>query len=157
MNPEVSFRLFREEDFSAVCSLEEGEKGSPYSAAVFIRQASCVFAPLFFVALIDGLPAGYSVGATLPHSQKEGWILRLKVVHPHRRKSLGTGLLTALVRAFEEAGVTLVYLTVAPDNYPAIRLYRARGFKEIAIIPDYFGSGEDRIQMSLTLPLRNIP
>jgi ribosomal protein S18 acetylase RimI-like enzyme len=157
MNPEVRFRLFQEEDFSAVCSMEQGEKGSPYCAAVFIRQASVIFAPLFFVVVVDGQPAGYIIGAILPHSPKDGWILRLKVTPSHRRKGLGTDLVVTLVRALEEAGVTRVSLTVAPDNIPAAGLYRARGFKELGIVPDYFGSGEDRILMSLTLPLRDIP
>lgn len=157
MNPEVSIRLFREEDFNAVCSLEQGEKGSPYSAAVFVRQASVIFASLFFVAMVGGQVAGYIIGATMPQSPGDGWILRLKVTPLHRRKALGTDLLAMLLWAFGEAGVTRVSLTVAPDNYPAISLYRASGFEETGLVPDYFGSGEDRILMSLTLPLRDGP
>jgi ribosomal-protein-alanine N-acetyltransferase len=154
MDPEISIRLFREKDFKAVCALEQGEKGSSYSAAVFIRQVSVIFAPLFFVAGVDDQLAGYVIGATMQHSPNGGWILRLKVANPYRRKALGTELLTTLFKAFREVGVTRVSLTVAPDNYPAIGLYRARGFKETGVVSDYFGSGEDRILMSLTLPLR---
>jgi ribosomal protein S18 acetylase RimI-like enzyme len=157
MKPAIGLRLFQEEDFSAVCSLEQGEKGSPYSAAVFIRQASVIFAPFFFVAVVDGKLAGYIIGATLQHSPKDGWILRLKVAPPQRRKALGTDLLATLVRAFEEAGVTRLFLTVAPANLPAIGLYRARGFTEIGIVSDYFGIGEDRILMCMKPPLREIP
>jgi ribosomal-protein-alanine N-acetyltransferase len=155
MDPEISIRLFREKDFKAVCALEQGEKGSPYCAAVFIRQASVIFAPLFFVAGVDGRLAGYVIGATMQHSPKDAWILRLKVANSHRRKALGTDLLTTLFKAFREVGVTKVSLTVAADNYPAISLYRGRGFEETGIVSDYFGSGEDRILMSLTLLLRD--
>jgi len=155
MNPEIRIRLFREEDFKSVCALEQGEKGSPYSAAVFIRQASVIFAPLFFVAGVDRQVAGYIIGGTMQHSPEDGWILRLKVAYPYRRKALGTDLLTTLFRVFREIGVTRVSLTVAPDNYPAINLYRGKGFEETGVISDYFGSGEDRILMSLTLPLRD--
>ena len=152
MDPEISIRLFREEDFKAVCALEQGEKGSSYSAAVFIRQASVIFAPLFFVAGVDDQVAGYVIGATVQQSPEDGWILRLKVAYQHRRKNLGTDLLTTVIRAFEGEGVARVSLTVAPDNYPAISLYRARGFEETGIILNYFGNGEDRKLMSLALP-----
>lgn len=104
---------------------------------------------------MEGQLAGYVIGATIQHAHEDGWILRLKVAYPHRRKTLGTGLLTTLFKAFRKVGVTRVSLTVAPNNYAAISFYRVRGFEETGVVSDYFGSGEDRILMSLTLPLRD--
>ena len=156
MESGINIRKFREEDFKAVCTLEQGEKGSPYSSAVFIRQASIIFAPMFFVAEVDGHIAGYSIGSIVQHSPEEGWILRLKVAYLYRRKNIGTALITTLLRVFRRTGVTKVSLTVAPDNGPAIDLYKALGFTQIGVVLDYFGSDEDRILMSLSLPLGGV-
>ena len=43
-------RPFEPADFDAVCSLEEEGSGSRYGSRVFIRQASVLFSPFFFVA-----------------------------------------------------------------------------------------------------------
>ena len=154
MDQDIVIRQFAPDDFSAVCELEQGEKGSPYGAAVFIRQAAVLFGPMFLVAVCGRTVAGYVVGAIPQNSPEEGWVLRLRVADRYRRRSLGTALLTSLFSAFSRTSVRRVLLTVDPENHPARSLYRAWGFEETGFFPGYFGPGEDRLLLSAALPLR---
>jgi len=152
MDPDIVIRQFSPDDFSAVCDLEQGEKGSPYSAAVFVRQAAVLFLPMFLVAVCGKTVAGYVVGAVPLTAPEEGWVLRLRVADRYRRRSVGTALLSSLFSAFSQASVQRVLLTVDPENHPARSLYRAWGFHETGIFPGYFGPGEDRLLLSAAFP-----
>ena len=154
MDPDFVIRQFSPDDFSAVCDLEQGEKGSPYPAAVFVRQAAVLFGPMFLVAVCGKTVAGYVVGAVPLAAPEEGWVLRLRVADGYRRRSVGTALLSSLFSAFSHASVQKVLLTVDPKNHPARSLYRAWGFHETGIFPAYFGRGEDRLFLSAAFPLR---
>ena len=152
MDPDFVIRQFSPDDFSAVCELEQGEKGSPYSAAVFVRQAAVLFGPMFLVAVCGRTVAGYIVGAVPRTAPEEGWVLRLRVADCYRRRSFGTALLLSLFSTFSRASVQRVLLTVDPENHPARSLYRAWGFEETGIFPGYFGPGEDRLLLSAAPP-----
>lgn len=141
-------RSFAERDFSGVCLLEQGEKGSYYPAAVFIRQASVLYPAMFFVAQYHQEIAGYGIGAVEGEAPGMAWILRLRVSPPHRRKHIGTDLLEALLQEFARRQVSLVRLSVAPGNTAALALYRKTGFTPAGFHKDYFGEDEDRIIMA---------
>jgi ribosomal-protein-alanine N-acetyltransferase len=151
----IAIRLFTPDDFQAVCKLEQGEKGSPYSASVFVRQASVLFGPMFYVGACGDNVVGFSIGALSHAFPEEGWILRLKVSEDYQRRSIGTALISALISAFVRANVRRVLLTVAPGNKPARALYHAMGFRETAYATGYFGEGEDRLVLSATLDRKN--
>lgn len=152
MDPDISIRLFSPDDFSAVCELEQGEKGSPYSAAVFVRQSSVIFSRTFFVAVFKGTVVGYIIGGVPQDSPRDGWILRLRVADRYHRRSIGTALLTSLFSAFALLQARRVLLTVAPENHPARALYRSFGFEETGFLSGYFGPGEDRLVLSAAIP-----
>jgi GNAT superfamily N-acetyltransferase len=86
-------RSFKESDFDAICLLEQGGKGSPYSSAVFIRQATIIFSPWFSVAEGEGDVLGYGIGALNQQNQDEGWILRLRVGERWQGQGIGRLLL----------------------------------------------------------------
>jgi ribosomal-protein-alanine N-acetyltransferase len=153
MDPDIIIRRFLPDDFSAVCDLEQGERGSPYSAAVFVRQAAALFGPMFLVAMCRRTVAGYVVGAVSMTAPEEGWVLRLRVAERYHRRSVGTSLLSSLFQEFSRASVQRVLLTVDPENNPARSLYRAWGFEETGFFPGYFGQGEDRLLLSAAIPL----
>jgi ribosomal-protein-alanine N-acetyltransferase len=155
MDPDIAIRLFLPDDFSAVCDLEQGEKGSPYSAAVFVRQASVLFCRTFLVAVCKGTVVGYTIGAAAQAAPGDGWVLRLRVADRYHRRSIGKALLTSLLTAFAFLQVRRVLLTVAPENHPARALYHSVGFEETGFLPGYFGKGEDRLVLSADLPHRN--
>lgn len=144
-------RQFQPEDFHGVWLLEFGEKGAKYPAYVFIRQASVLFPRTFLVGLVEGIPAGYCIGAVSQDSSSEAWILRLRVSLPYRRQHIGSDLIDALLAEFSRRRICLVHLSVAPGNTGAQALYRKFGFENSAYHEGYFGEGEDRIIMTLRM------
>jgi len=144
-------RPFQPEDFPGIWLLELGEKGARYPASVFIRQVSVLFPGTFLVALFDGIPAGYCIGAVSQDNSSEAWILRLRVSLPYRRRHIGSDLIDALLAEFSRRRIRRVHLSVAPGNISALALYRKFGFENSAYHEGYFGEGEDRIIMTLQM------
>ena len=62
-------------------------------------------------------------------------VVALTIVAAYRRKGLGDALLRALLQAAAQAGLRQVWLSVRPDNLPAIRLYEKIGFRHDANYP----------------------
>jgi ribosomal protein S18 acetylase RimI-like enzyme len=62
-------------------------------------------------------------------------VVALTVLEAYRRKGLGDALMRALLRAAVEGRLREVWLSVRPDNIPAIRLYEKLGFVAKAEYP----------------------
>lgn len=144
----VRIRSFAESDFPGVCLLEQGERGAPYPAAVFVRQASVLYPGTFLVAHCHDEVTGYGIGAAEGDTPGMAWILRLRVSPSRRRNHIGTDLLEALLRELARRQVSVVRLSVAPENSAAVALYRKTGFTATGFFRDYFGEAEDRIIMA---------
>jgi ribosomal-protein-alanine N-acetyltransferase len=140
-------RFFVQSDFDTICLFEGMRSGSAYGSAVFIRQASVIFSPFFFVAELEGNVGGYGIGALNQGDMREGWVLRLNVAEDLRSRGIGRLILEQVVRSLVDAGATRIKLSVAHDNITAIRLYERFGFSKNDILANYFGDGEDRIIM----------
>ena len=67
--------------------------------------------------------------------------LGICVSEGHTGQGLGKEMMTALVNAGDEAGISEIKLSVDKDNLPAIRLYEKNGFR--------FISGNDKISFYL--------
>ncbi|CCK30172.1 hypothetical protein BN159_5793 [Streptomyces davaonensis JCM 4913] len=82
----------------------------------------------------------------------ECWIMSLGVTRDQRGRGLGRRLMLEVLRRLRTEGVREVRLTVEPTNAAAIMLYRSIGFSsEEGARRDYFGPGEDRLVMTLSL------
>ncbi len=57
---------------------------------------------------------------------------------------LGRRLLETVAGECLGMGVEGLLLTVAPENFRAMNLYKSAGFVEDAFVPDFYGEGEDR-------------
>ena len=75
----------------------------------------------------DGDPAGTVQG--LWDGSGVGAIQNLGVVPAHRGYGLGAALLARALAGFRAGGARRVYLEVTAQNGPAVRMYRAFGFK----------------------------
>lgn len=85
-----------------------------------------------FVATLAGQLAGY-VYVQHRHADNEGYVDYLGVANAARGQGLGRALLTrALHWALVTRGLPHVHLTVRQDSAPALDLYRAAGFVEVA-------------------------
>jgi ribosomal protein S18 acetylase RimI-like enzyme len=83
---------------------------------------------------------------------RRGWIMSLGVTRDQRGRGLGRRLMLEVLRRLRTEGVREVGLTVEPTNAAAIMLYRSIGFSsQEGVRADYFGPGEDRLVMTLSL------
>ncbi|MGW7542719.1 GNAT family N-acetyltransferase [Streptomyces sp. NPDC054770] len=83
------------------------------------------------------------------------WLLSLAVDCAYRQQGHGRRLLDAVLSLADTRRLGTVWLSVAPDNHPALRLYQASGFRLAEQRPDYFGPGQDRLVMVRAAPLRS--
>jgi GNAT superfamily N-acetyltransferase len=100
--------------------------------------------------------------ATL-HRRRQGWRRHLGgvrvVVDPEfRHRGLGSRLLAELEEVAAREGLTRLYVELPADDAPAIELFLARGFKEVARFPDYIldrkGKYHDLVVLHLDLIYR---
>ena len=86
--------------------------------------------PWLLVEEPDADPVGYGE-LWLDEEEDEVELARLIVDPTQRRRGLGRALVGQLVAAATATGLSACLLRVAPDNGPAIALYRAAGFSEV--------------------------
>jgi ribosomal-protein-alanine N-acetyltransferase len=73
-------------------------------------------------------------------------------VHPgHRRRGVGRLLLQHILAEARQNGVRSASLEVRVSNQPAIALYQALGFQQVAIRRQYYENGEDAFLMVCSL------
>ncbi|MFB7459176.1 MULTISPECIES: N-acetyltransferase [unclassified Streptomyces] len=82
------------------------------------------------------------------------WLLALAVDRTHRQQGHGRRLLDAVLGLADDRELGAVWLSVAPDNHPALRLYRTAGFCLAERRRDYLGPGQDRLVMVREVPRR---
>ncbi|HLW26333.1 MAG TPA: GNAT family N-acetyltransferase [Kiloniellales bacterium] len=68
----------------------------------------------------------------------EAEILTLCVAPDHRRRGVAGELLAATLQGLAALGGKRLFLEVAEDNRPALRLYRNFGFSQIGLRPAYY-------------------
>mmetsp|Transcript_15922 Transcript_15922/g.47893 ORF Transcript_15922/g.47893 Transcript_15922/m.47893 type:complete len:243 (+) Transcript_15922:52-780(+) len=80
-------------------------------------------------------------------------ILEVAVVPAHRRKGIGTRLLTTLLSAkrIQDAAATTAWLEVKSGNEAAVALYNGLGFVETGLRRGYYADGSDAVMMCLDL------
>jgi ribosomal protein S18 acetylase RimI-like enzyme len=140
----IVIRKFENPDFNAIVGLEEGEKRNRYGAAVFVRQSAALYAQTFLVADHDGTAVGYAIGAVVQDDTTSAWVIRLSVGRLYQGQGTGTALSLKLIAELAALKVQNIFLSVAPANIPAQKIYGQIGFVKVAHKPGYFCEGEDR-------------
>jgi ribosomal-protein-alanine N-acetyltransferase len=140
----VVIRRFQDPDFNAIVGLEEGEKRNRVGACVFVRQSAALYPQTFLVADHDGTAVGYTIGAVVQDDKSFAWVLRLSVGRSYQGQGTGTALISRLIAELAARQVQHIFLSVAPANIPAKKIYRQIGFVNVAHQSGYFCEGEDR-------------
>jgi ribosomal protein S18 acetylase RimI-like enzyme len=154
---DITLRDCTAEDIPSVVDLDVEVFGTDCYSRLVFRQLQEICSGLFRVAVADhGQIVGYSVGA-LRAGTRDAWILSLGVRPAFRQQGVARRLTLDLINRFAVLGTENVWLTVAPDNDHARRLYVSLGFSVAGFDPDYFGPGQAREIMRLTLPLPTSP
>lgn len=111
-----------------------------------VRQFLDLFSQSVFVAEKEGKIAGYAVVGVEAFSRK-AWLLAAAVERCAQRQGIGEALLNRCLQYCEKNRIKVCYLTVDPDNAPAVSLYCKHGFAADQGPSDYFDDGHLRIVM----------
>ena len=137
--PPVEIRPMTHEDLSLVSDIERRSYEFPWSHGVF---RDCLLAGYQCVVLVrDERVAGYGI---LSIAAGEAHILNLCVDPDHRAHGYGELLLDEILGRARGADVSEIFLEVRPSNETAIKLYKKKGFHQVANRPAYYQSQQGR-------------
>jgi ribosomal-protein-alanine N-acetyltransferase len=148
---DIEIRPARPEDLNNLTQLDAAAFGDLAYPPFVLRQLFDVYIDCWLVANHPSGLLGYALPAVSPMRNDEGWLLALAVHDDARGHGVGRRLVQASLDILRSLGVTATWLTVEPDNIPAIALYRSMGFTAKELRQDYLGPGEHRLVMKLTL------
>lgn len=94
-------------------------------------------------AVLDGEVVGFAAGDVRPF-EGVAWIATLAVLPEHRRKGIGSALLSACEAQLKPRTIRL---NVRTTNRAAIQLYRNAGYQQAGMWPEYYQDGEDALVM----------
>ena len=96
-------------------------------------------------------------GFAIMHFGIEEARLNLLAVKPeYRRGGLGHKLVKWLETSALTAGISVIYLEVRATNQPALAFYQKLGYRQVAVVPGYYGGRESALQMGHDL-WREVP
>jgi ribosomal-protein-alanine N-acetyltransferase len=87
----------------------------------------------------------------LPGLVKKGHVVSVAVMPEHRRKGVGTALVTKAMESMRTYGAKQCYLEVRVSNEEAVRLYKKLGLEVTRTVHGYYADGEDAHVMSTKL------
>ena len=91
--------------------------------------------------------AGFGI---MKYLDDDAHLLLFAVRPEYRRRGVGSGLVTWLERTATTAGIELIFLETRATNTAAREFYAARGYRELATLPRYYGS-EDAVRIGKDL------
>lgn len=100
-----------------------------------------------FLFYFKGSLAGHAV-ITRYYEKEAAYIYSFAIVKEFQGKGLSYRFLKLLLERIKKE-FPVVYLTVKPDNEPALKIYRKAGFHTVELLKDFYGKGEDRYLMML--------
>jgi len=140
---EVSLRLLVVSDLPAVIEIERASFPSPWKPESFLNELNNPYARLV-VAERTGQVIGYLCCWLVAD---EVQILDVAVRPDYRRCGVGRLLLQDILTEARQNGACSASLEVRVSNQPAITLYQALGFQQVAIRRRYYENGEDALLM----------
>lgn len=142
-NLAIEIRLATLADLSAIALLEQQVFETAVYPDFFFRQAFDLWPDFLLLAWQGSQLVGYILAAPEQQGLSRLGILSLAVSAESRGLGVGQLLLNALLQQCPQTTQQL-WLTVAPDNLPALRLYEKLGFVQQKFSEDYYGKGEPR-------------
>jgi ribosomal-protein-alanine N-acetyltransferase len=147
----VRLRPMRWWDVADAAAMEpELFPAAPWTAAGFWSELAGVPATRYYVVAEDG--SGLVGYAGLLVVGPEADVQTVAVRADRQGAGLGRVLVDDLLAEAGRRGCSRVLLEVREDNAAARHLYEVLGFDQVAVRPDYYGSGQDAVVMRLRLP-----
>lgn len=142
----IKIREAGPDDLKSIQDIDQSLFGSDSYPLFVLRQFLDITNGLLKVAEVEEEVIGYSIGHYNTETS-EGWMLSLAVLPKFRGKEIGRKLSNHLIREIEGKGADRIFLTVHPDNSPAIRTYEKLGFVKHQHKNDYYQDNSPRIVM----------
>jgi len=134
-------RLAEASDIPGICTVERACFPDPYPS-IFLDDLMKAYQAQFFVAVDNGEIIGYAVASV---GGKYGHVISLAVSPHHRRKRVGTALMSALEAKLTQEGAEEIQLEVRKGNGGAISFYERWGYRPVSEIRRYYPDGEDAL------------
>lgn len=131
-------------DVEAIYQLSCENFSEPWSSISIEKEVSNPVAT-YFVADLKGEVVGFG---GIWHVLDEGEIINIAVAKKYQRTGIGSILLNQMMACAKNKKLGVIHLEVRASNEGAQHLYKAQGFKQIAIRKAYYHNpNEDAIIM----------
>ncbi|HYD42642.1 MAG TPA: ribosomal protein S18-alanine N-acetyltransferase [Anaeromyxobacter sp.] len=148
----VRFRRMRTDDLARVVEIEKDGFQHPWSRELLERELSHAWSTVLLA--VEGSPSGERIVGFIVYwlVHDEVHVLNIATAREERRRGIGRALMEEAAEAGRRRGATLATLEVRRSNAPAIALYRALGYRQAGVRPNYYAEEkEDAIVMVLDL------
>ena len=107
--------------------------------------------------VLAGIHSEHLAGFAIMHFGIEEARLNLLAVKPqYQHRGLGQRLVHWLEKSALTAGISVIYLEVRASNRRALKFYQKLNYRQIAVMPGYYGGRESALQMAHDL-CRKVP
>jgi [ribosomal protein S18]-alanine N-acetyltransferase len=147
--PQIHYRRMRATDLAEVAHLEKSLYAFPWSLGNFRDSVNAGY-DCWTVTHGEAL-VGYAI---LMIALDEAHLLNLAIASEWQNQGIGRDFLKHMIEVARGCACQIVYLEVRPSNLAARHLYRALGFQQIAIRPEYYPAvtgREDALFLGLAL------
>ena len=135
----MEFRRSVPQDATGIAKLEDEIFNDAWSYRD-VQDLICTEGSMCFTAIVDGEVIAYVIGRLIA---PEGEIYRVAVTPRKRQRGIGYRLLDYAVKTSKGQGLERLFLEVRSRNLPAVKLYTAYGFKQIAVRKNYYKNPQD--------------
>lgn len=152
-----AFRRMAPEDLARLMEIEKDGFAHPWSADLLRREMVHDWSTILLATELRDGPAGVAREAILGFIvfwlvHDELHVLNIATALEARRRGVGRALMDEAALRARRAGAVLATLEVRRSNASAIALYRALGYRQVGVRPNYYADeGEDAIVMLLDL------
>jgi ribosomal-protein-alanine N-acetyltransferase len=140
-------RTVEASDAFDVSAVEKASFNDPYPSEVLIDLMNR-HQDHFFVASFHSKVVGYAVASA---NGMRGHIVSVAVDPNHRRRHIGTALLSTLTAKLAKEGIEQIHLEVREGNAGAIAFYQRMGYRPSSEIRHYYADGEDALVLTRSL------
>jgi [ribosomal protein S18]-alanine N-acetyltransferase len=152
--PVVRFRRMRAEDLDRIVEIEKDGFRHPWSAELLRRELGHAWSTILLAVEDDDGPAGETILGFIVFwlVHDEVHVLNLAVALEARRRGIGRMLMEESAAHGRRRAAQISTLEVRRSNVAALTLYRALGYRQVGVRPNYYtDEGEDAIVMILDL------
>jgi ribosomal-protein-alanine N-acetyltransferase len=143
--PALTFRRARAEDVARVMEIEQEGFLHPWSRELIERELGHSWSQVLLAEEEGGAVTGYIV-FWLVHDEVH--VLNVATALAARRRGVGRALMEAAEAEGRRRGARIATLEVRRSNVPALSLYRAIGYRQVGVRPNYYAEErEDAIVM----------